>query len=298
MTLATNSKYLPGLITMAYSFEKVKSKYPLVVLITASFPEEGRRALKARNIAMQYVEYVSVEGADFSHDPRFFNGWTKLVAYSLTQYDRVVMMDCDMIVLQNMDELMDIELDPANLEGTGNRVFAASHACVCNPLKLAHYPSDWLPEHCAYTIQAASDTPEKAQTDGAPSTTGAHTLNGGLQVLNPSAKLYADMMAHLLNPASVSKYSFAEQSLLSEEYQGRWVPLPYIYNALKTLRWKGVHDDIWRDDKVKNVHYILAIKPWDEKEGESDDVTHEWWWKEHKERLALEEEKGLPKDGF
>lgn len=45
-----------------------------------------------------------------------------------------------------------------------------------------------------------------------------------------------------------------------------------MYNALKTLRWEGVHKEIWRDDKVKNVHYILAPKPWDE----VDARTGEW----------------------
>ena len=49
-----------------------------------------------------------------------------------------------MLVLQNMDELMDIELDPATSEdSSGKRVFAASHACVCNPLKKPHYPKNW-----------------------------------------------------------------------------------------------------------------------------------------------------------
>ena len=52
-------------------------------------------------------------------------------------------LDSDMLVMRNMDELMDIELDSALSEGNGHRVFAASHACVCNPLKKPHYPKNW-----------------------------------------------------------------------------------------------------------------------------------------------------------
>lgn len=48
-----------------------------------------------------------------------------------------------MLVLKNMDELMEMELDGSELGGKGDRVFAASHACVCNPLKKEHYPADW-----------------------------------------------------------------------------------------------------------------------------------------------------------
>lgn len=95
---------------------------------------------------------------------------------------------------------------------------------------------------------------------------------------------------------------FADQSLLSDLYSGRWVPLPYIYNALKTLRWEGVHSEIWRDECVKNVHYILAPKPWDEMDSEGrnigKDPTHQWWVDANNERLAWEKEKGIPKDGF
>src|SRR4051812_25622909 len=61
--------------------------------------------------------------------------WSKLIPFSLTQYERIVQLDSDMVVLRNMDELMDLPLDPE-----GSRVFAASHACVCNPLKKPHYP--------------------------------------------------------------------------------------------------------------------------------------------------------------
>jgi hypothetical protein len=39
---------------------------------------------------------------------------------------------------------MELELDPPSAAGKGNRVFAASHACVCNPLTKPHYPKDWF----------------------------------------------------------------------------------------------------------------------------------------------------------
>ena len=80
---------------------------------------------------------------DFSNDPRFYDCWSKLTPFSLEEYDRVVQLDSDMLVLKNMDELMDLELDAPSMGGKGDRVFAASHACVCNPLKKPHYPKDW-----------------------------------------------------------------------------------------------------------------------------------------------------------
>lgn len=116
--------------------------------------------------------------------------------------------------------------------------------------------------------------------------------NGGLQVVVPSAGAAAAIAAVLDDPVTTARLDFADQSLLAHAFAGRWVPLPYIYNALKTMRWPRVHGPIWRDDSVKNVHYILSPKPWEESEEErrreGRDELNEWWWKISRERLAEE----------
>lgn len=252
---------------------------------------------------MPYLE-PSNGGKDYSNDPRFHDCWTKLTPFSLTQYARVVQLDSDMLVLLNMDELMDMELDDPAVSETGDattskRVFAAGHACVCNPLKKPHYPANWIPEHCAFTSQHGS--PDAAQTDGADPAVGPlGFMNGGLQVVNPSTVLYDQILTHM--EADAANMDFADQSLLSDLYRGRWVPLPYVYNALKTLRWPGVHDAIWRDNRVKNIHYILSPKPWDEIDDQGvwrgTEESHKWWIDLNNERKQLERERGIAKDGY
>ncbi|EEH35853.2 glycosyl transferase family protein [Paracoccidioides lutzii Pb01] len=306
-TLITNTAYLSGLLTLDYSLKKVGSKYPLVALYTDSFPPDGHLALQARGIPSRHVPYLlPAIHKDYSNDIRFYDCWSKLTPFSLVEYDRVVQLDSDMLVLRNMDELMDLELDDPELKGDGSRVFAATHACVCNPLKKPHYPKDWIPSNCALTTQHAD--PTSAQTQGAPSTTGLGALNGGLQVVNPCSSIYDKILTILQTPSATSTYEFADQSLLSDLFPGRWVPLPYIYNALRTLRWEGVHSEIWKDGNVKNVHYILNPKPWDGKwdgervwDGERDDknaVTDGWWWRANRERLEEEKKAGIVADGF
>lgn len=125
-----------GLLTLDYSLKKVGSKYPLVALYTDSFPEEGHAALAARGIYAQRIEYLLPQTPkDYSNDPRFYDCWSKLAPFSLTQFDRVVQLDSDMMALQNFDELFDVPLDGPELGGKGDRVFAAAGACVCNPYK-------------------------------------------------------------------------------------------------------------------------------------------------------------------
>jgi alpha-N-acetylglucosamine transferase len=247
---------------------------------------------------------LPTKGKDYSNDPRFYDCWSKLTPFSLTEYERVVQLDSDMLVLRNMDELMDLELDSPSIAETGDktvskRVFAAGHACACNPLKKPHYPKDWVRENCAFTSQHS--TPDIAQTEAADPLVGPlGFMNGGLQVVNPSQGLYAQIVAHM--EADAVNMDFADQSLLSDLYRERWVPLPYIYNALKTMRWEGVHDAIWRDESVKNIHYILSPKPWDEINDKGEwtgkDESHKWWVDVNCARKESEKERGIPDDGF
>ncbi|RAL06365.1 glycosyltransferase family 8 protein [Aspergillus ibericus CBS 121593] len=298
-TLVTNTAYLSGLLTLEYSLRKVGSKYPLVALYTDTFPAEGHAALDARGILKQRVPYLLPSiPKDYANDVRFYDCWSKLTSFSLVEYERVVQLDSDMMVLRNMDELMEIELDPPAMAGAGNRVFASSHACVCNPLQKPHYPQDWIPSNCAFTSQ--HETPNVAQTEGASPTFGLGMNNGGLLVVNPSQETY-DRIVSQLGSTATSNYEFADQSLLSDVFFGRWVALPYVYNALKTMRWEGVHDAIWRDESVKNIHYILSPKPWDESEDIRTgrvarpirDASHSWWWETTEERVKEERARGV-----
>lgn len=122
-------------------------------------------------------------------------------------------------------------------------------------------------------------------------------VNGGLQVVNPSYVIYNTILEHMSTSSAIGDYEFADQSLLSDLFEDRWVPLPYIYNALKTLRWKEVHAPIWKDDEVKNLHYILSPKPWDENPQSTTEETHKWWWATNQQRLADEKSQGID-DGF
>ncbi len=179
-----------------------------------------------------------------------------------------------------------------------------------------------IPSNCVYTTQHPH--PSLAQTEAPPSTTGLGLCNSGLLVAHPSSAIYDLVLQRINTPAAVEGYAFPDQDLLSDLFQGRWVALPYVYNALKTLRRKGVHDAIWRDEGVKNVHYILMPKPWmeddpaalgrkggEEEEGDGDgkmgeageqkekerDETHEWWWEVNRDRLRQEAVRGIA-DGF
>lgn len=148
-----------------------------------------------------------------------------------------------------------------------------------------------VPENCSFTHQHPD--PDTAQERGAPTNTGLAICNGGLQVVNPSAASYDKIIGAMASPTMTDNYEFADQSLLSDVFRDSWVPLSYKYNALKTLR--DIHQPIWRDEEVKNVHYILTPKPWDLRDPENE--LFEWWWKINDERHEHEKANEMY-DGF
>ncbi|KAJ4129218.1 hypothetical protein NW768_007753 [Fusarium equiseti] len=292
-TLVTNTDYLKGVLTLNYRLRCVKSKYPLLVLYTNTLSQDGLDILEKRGIETLQVEKIApASSQEYLDDPRFLECWTKLVVFSLTEYSRIVMLDSDMLPLQNMDELMGLELDPPSMGDEGKRVFAACHACTCNPLRKPHYPPNWIPANCSLTSQ--HDKPEVAQTTGASISSGLGRLNSGLLVINPSQKAFNQILTKMEDP-SCKEYKFPDQDLLADLFEGRWVALPYIYNALKTMRNPNVHGQIWRDDRVKNVHYILSPKPWDELASDGSwtgsQEIHKWWFDAYRSMRA--EEKAL-----
>jgi alpha-N-acetylglucosamine transferase len=140
-------------------------------MVTPTLDKQSRDVIAGRGMEMVEVESLRPvdEGANGGGGvfERFGDTWTKLRAFELVQWEvsrrsspsrlrlpihaflpklqpppcssssqRVVLLDCDMIVLQNMDELMTLPLPSTEW-------IAAAHACTCNPRKIPTYPEDW-----------------------------------------------------------------------------------------------------------------------------------------------------------
>ena len=258
VTLLTRPSYVPGVRTLLASLQKSGTAYPLVVMVTDGIDDTVRQQLV--DDGCQLVDVAPLRPPDDAPDgyanARFAEVWTKLAAWRLTQFDRVVVLDADMLVVRNMDELFSLEL--------ADGAIAACHACRCNPNRIASYPASWTPDNCGYTHDSIRPTED-------------NYLNGGLLVLSPDEAVFDDMVRTLSAVADLSRYPFAEQDFLNEYYRGRWQVLPYIYNALKTLAFQ--HPSLWDPAAVKNIHYIID-KPW-EKTPDPDDryfELNQLWW--------------------
>lgn len=265
-TLLSHPDYLAGVNKLQLSLRRAKTRWPLVVMVTDAISLDIRRALGSLGCIVRPVAPIRPPSSLQTNyaTKRFDQTWTKLRAWQLTDFSRVVLLDADMLVLQNMDELFLLDLQGSTI--------AACYACRCNPENVTTYPATWRPENCHYTWLARSAT--------APETLDRY-LNSGLVVLQPDQGIFADISARVAAIEDLSNFLFSEQDLLNIFFARKWMPLPYVYNALKTLPYQ--HSDLWQWHDVKNIHYILD-KPWNRDPAQPRldddryyDLDHLWW---------------------
>ena len=285
VTLLTRSSYLPGVISLAWSLKAQESKYPLIVLVTPSLPSSSLRALELEKNHNDILEIRPTKPLLLPNDrpttliaARFEDTWTKLRAFELTNYEACVFLDADIAVYRNMDSIFDIKLPSQDW-------IAAAHACVCNLDHDSWAPANWTRDNCPYTPQQHPEALEQGTqipASSAPPDTYA-LLNGGVFIYYPSDSLWQAMYDHFATSPDLSTYQFPDQDFLASFFRGRWYSLPWRYNALKTM--KQWHTNIWRDEEVQGLHYIVD-KPW-QKRVASDSIgghlgrdgeTHTWWW--------------------
>ena len=150
VTLLTQPDYLIGVRTLRASLAASGSTAPLVVMMTEGIDEQARRLLQDDGCLLRDVAPLRLAGgsADGYANARFAEVWTKLAVWGLTEFERVVFLDADMLVTRNMDELFSLDL--------ADGAIAACHACRCNPNRIASYPPSWTPYRSLVT---RSDSP-------------------------------------------------------------------------------------------------------------------------------------------
>ena len=138
-----------------------------------------------------------------------------------------------------------------------------------------------VPENCAFTA-ADQETGRPAPiTSSSPEN--HRLLNSGTVILQPSQAQYEHLLHEMNTNPAVPNMLFFDQDLLAIVYRDRWLPLPYTYNALKTMR--TCHQSLWKDRDVKILHYILD-KPWKSRSFDIEDPVqsqHRLWWEAFEE---------------
>ncbi|KAF1974471.1 nucleotide-diphospho-sugar transferase [Bimuria novae-zelandiae CBS 107.79] len=299
-TLLTRPNYLAGALLLAYTLNQHSPSTPLIILYTPeTMSEHSINALRAEakhpNTILHPVDHLRLPKSDNDSEhgmvaERFIDTWTKLRVFEVLEIEgkrlgRLCFLDADMMIFRDPTPLIfNAENDAYLSSGDGKRL-CATHICVCNLDHDAWAPKTWVPENCAYTHVAGPDSIAEVKSE--PET--MSEMNTGTFLFHPSSGLSSFVLgAFESTPHSeLRKLKFPDQDFLNMVFHGRWSPLSWRTNVLKT--WRYWHPKMWRDSEVAILHYIVD-KPWAAHVSTSpsgdkiagykgdDGETHSWWW--------------------
>ncbi|WRX31118.1 Glycosyl transferase [Theobroma cacao] len=115
--LHSSEAYVCGAITLAQSLVKTGTKRDLILLLDKSISEPKRDALKAAGWQLRFIKRIRNPRAE-KHSYNEYN-YSKFRLWQLTDYDKVIFIDADIIVLRNLDLLFHFP----QMTATGNDVW-------------------------------------------------------------------------------------------------------------------------------------------------------------------------------
>ncbi|KAG8472646.1 hypothetical protein CXB51_034538 [Gossypium anomalum] len=260
--LAGNGDYVKGVVGLAKGLRKVNSKYPLVVALLPDVPEDHRKILVDQGCIIREIEpvYPPENQTQFAMAYYVIN-YSKLRIWEFVEYSKMIYLDGDIQVFDNIDNLFDME----------DGYFYAVMDCFCEKT-WSHTPQ--------YKIDYCQQCPDKVQW---PSQLGPKPplyFNAGMFVYEPSLSTYEDLLTTLkVTPPT----PFAEQDYLNMYFRDIYRPIPPTYNLVMAMLWR--HPENIELDKAKVVHYCAAgSKPW-RYTGKEDNMDREdiktlvakWW---------------------
>ncbi|MBB1080296.1 hypothetical protein H5S09_02390 [Limosilactobacillus sp. STM2_1] len=107
LTLLNSSNYLKGTLALNYMLKKNDSKYPLTVLTTDNIDNNVIGILDNYNIKHMKIPDVNVEITNNDNLSYWKNTFSKLFVFGMIKFDKIVFLDSDMFVKQNIDELFE-----------------------------------------------------------------------------------------------------------------------------------------------------------------------------------------------
>lgn len=112
ITLVTSDNYALGALVLLESLRTVQSRYPLLILTVGNYKmsEKLQNALTMKGATFRYAEPIDIPSEIHSPLPRWVRAFNKLRIVEQVDYDKLVWIDADDIVIQNVDDLFENHL--------------------------------------------------------------------------------------------------------------------------------------------------------------------------------------------
>lgn len=105
ISLLTTDDYLPGLLVLFYSLKNTGTTYRFLTLVTSTISTETINILDNHRIPYKKLGQDIRNPTDVNQKHRWFSTYSKLHVFDQTDFDKIVYLDADMLILRNIDEL-------------------------------------------------------------------------------------------------------------------------------------------------------------------------------------------------
>jgi lipopolysaccharide biosynthesis glycosyltransferase len=254
-------KYVPGALVTAYSLRKTNTKHELVCMVTKDVTPAARNQLSIVFNSVIEVPYLSAKCKPLrtERQKELYSTWvndafTKWNMLKLTVYNKVMFIDADKIVLNNIDHLFDLAAPAAT------------------------FSSPWAKPY----IENGMHNPYESVTHGKPITKAqiaegltrnSFVLIGTMVLLEPNLQDYNFFCQRLLEQ---KEFGFAgcnsmtdEQSLVSLYPKSGWTMISQQYNFIP---WHIK----WLQGQKPYVFHFFGRKPWEMDRNAWDDLDAFW----------------------
>lgn len=246
-------KYIPAALVLAYSLRKLNTMADLVVLITPDVTEEAEHLLGKIFDKVIKINYITVENWRTKkqvHRKYLELVFTKFHLFNLTEYEKVLLIDADALVLKYPDHLFTLNA-PAGCFLEDKDLFI-SYDSTGNYILPPENKIQWYEKYCdccSHGKKIPKEFTDKVLKDYRNS-----GIGGGLILLQPKKgeleSILKDVTHGKMKYLLENKFVWPEQQYLCARYSGQWTSInPRFFGLQGYPHWKVLYGLQYGGDK-------------------------------------------------
>lgn len=236
----TPNYFVPAAVTLKSLLDSSDGQFRIICLVTEDIPQRMQNKLNSLCAGRMEFEYINLAGRlnDVYTDPRYSEAasFRLLLPELLPEYDKVLYVDCDIIIRQNVSRLYN------ETELGDNYLGAVFEAPI---------------ENQAERFKALGCNPRTY-------------FNSGFLLMNLAVMRAENVSRRLMDACRVDWLEFPDQDALNQVCQGRVLTLSPLYNGIRTFflpQYKAdfiaqYSETLWNQVQEKATIHYTGGKPW------------------------------------
>ncbi|KYR00192.1 putative glycosyltransferase [Tieghemostelium lacteum] len=228
LTFTNNDKYIKGIKVLKQSLIESNTHIDLMVMVTKEVSSELAKDLEMMGCIINLIEMVEIPNGITIQLDRWRPAFTKFKAWELVQYEKVIWLDSDMLVMKNLDHLF-------------------------NSINILEHP-----EHIYAAVDADANSceykPERLKL-----------INSGILVLSPNMKMFNTLLDNIVETSKIQK-TVNDQDVINFTIP-HWNGLNYPEYGAQVTHCECQDKRLWNLESTYFIHYTAGLKdlpkPWD-----------------------------------